>query len=44
MQFEKLNITVSLEAKDILREYQKKKGLSNLDSATDYFILENSRV
>lgn len=44
MEFGKLNITLSLEAKQILINYQKENGFKNIDSATDSYILEKSKL
>ncbi len=42
MELGKLNVTISKEAVDILKQYQKENRYKNLDSATDSFILENA--
>lgn len=41
MKLEKINVTVSADAKKILVDYQKKRGLNNLDSALQAFLLEH---
>lgn len=42
MKLGKLNVTISKEAVNILKQYQKEKGYSNLDSATDSYIIEKA--
>lgn len=41
MELEKINVTVSKEAKDILTSYQDQHGFSNLDSALDSLLLKS---
>lgn len=40
MELEKINVTVSADAKKVLTSYQKAQGLNNLDSALEAFLLE----
>lgn len=39
MELEKINVTVSKQAKSILLDYQTNKNYSNLDSALDAFLI-----
>jgi hypothetical protein len=39
MKLAKINVTVSVEAKNVLIEYQESNGHDNLDSALDAMLL-----
>lgn len=41
MALEKINVTVSEQAKNILLDYQTENSFSNLDSALDSFLLQH---
>lgn len=42
LELERINVTVSAAAKRVLREYKKRHGYPNQDSALDAFLLDNA--